>query len=65
MLITIPGIAITMTAESLLRSFRNAHHDHFGIAITVPRNPHKPGQLIISRSIGSPTPWHHFWQEKD
>lgn len=28
-----------MTAESLLRSFRNAHHDHFGIAITVPRNP--------------------------
>jgi hypothetical protein len=39
MFITLPGIAITMTPESLLRSFRNAHHDRFGIAITVPRNP--------------------------
>src|SRR5205823_7606183 len=40
MIITIPGIVITMIPESLLRSFRNAHHDHFGIAITLPRNPH-------------------------
>jgi len=41
MIITIPGIVITMIPESLLRSFRNAHHDHFGIAITLPRNPHQ------------------------
>jgi hypothetical protein len=40
MIITILGIVITMIPESLLRSFRNAHHDHFGIAITLPRNPH-------------------------
>jgi hypothetical protein len=40
MIITIPGIVITMIPESLLRSFRNAHHDHFGIAITLLRNPH-------------------------
>jgi len=40
MIITIPGIVITMIPESLLPSFRNAHHDHFGIAITLPWNPH-------------------------
>ena len=40
MIITIPGIVITMIPVSLLRSFRNPHHDHFGIAITLPRNPH-------------------------
>lgn len=53
MLITIPGIAITMTAESSLRSFRNAHHDHFGIAITVPRNPQFES-----------TPSKEYWVEK-
>jgi len=40
MVITIPGIVITMTPESIFRSFRNGHHDHFGIAIIMPRNPH-------------------------
>jgi WD40 repeat protein len=29
-----------MIPESLSRSFWNGHHDHFGIAITIPRNPH-------------------------
>jgi len=39
MIITIPGIVITMTPETPFRSIRNAHHDHFGIAITMPQNP--------------------------
>jgi hypothetical protein len=55
MLITIPGIAITMTAESLLRSFRNAHHDHFGIAITVPRNPHLTEHDGLAQTSDIPT----------
>ncbi len=43
-IITIPGIAITMTPESLLRSSRNGHHDHVGIAITMARNPQVANQ---------------------
>src|SRR5439155_15309855 len=56
MIITIPGIVITMIPESLLRSFRNAHHDHFGIAITLPRNPQLSDPIIeqrVSRRTGS------------
>jgi hypothetical protein len=49
MIITIPGIVITMTPESLLRSFRNGHHHHSGIAITMPRNPHPPNGSLRPR----------------
>jgi hypothetical protein len=32
-----------MTPQRLLRSFRNAYHDQFGIIITMPRNPQVDG----------------------
>lgn len=38
MFITAPE-SLSRCPESLLRSFRNAYHDHFGIVITMPRNP--------------------------
>ncbi len=37
--------------QSLLRSSRNGHHDDLGIAITMPRNPHRDTKFHKSRLV--------------